>query len=488
MKVEDAGKVRRVCSSNGMHWRGKLRCSEKINCLTTTTSATFLTCKAIRYRSPSAIVRGKKMVRKFFDSKDTEMFLCRDAYGSRRPGMPGTWKLVGVASVKDWCGLAYFVMVRCKFYKRTNELTEQFIIEVYFSIKVPEKGPAQVKPMSATLVKVYKRPRDLLLARQVASSKEATARMLFRMVIAVSCRGACRHVSQGEVKSCKAWPWKFVHVWDKCSSIFEFSYKSSNSAILSTSLGVDGWCVAGPEVREALGSNPGQGMVTKCSDGKSVLWQRRRVGNRGRVLGKLILAVVYRYLAQHVRWEIRFVDETIPRAPNVLAYEKKTNFRRWRNDAFQDITHVRTTIPKPSSIVKNSILRLPHVIIASRIVAMRHLMCVPVSPLAFARFCAMSRQLGGPLKRLNHVRNISTPRRTAGVIRGSMNTEAYCNILDNEMLPTLWRFYGMDPCYFQDDNARCHVSRTTMQWYADNNVRRLDWPAQSPDLNPIEHL
>ncbi|KAJ8885660.1 hypothetical protein PR048_011858 [Dryococelus australis] len=69
-----------------------------------------------------------------------------------------------------------------------------------------------------------------------------------------------------------------------------------------------------------------------------------------------------------------------------------------------------------------------------------------------------------------------------------MNTEAYCNILDNEMLPTLWRFCGMDQCYFQDDNPRCHVSRATMQWYADNNVRRLDWPAQSPDLNPIELL
>ncbi|KAJ8894139.1 hypothetical protein PR048_006749 [Dryococelus australis] len=58
--------------------------------------------------------------------------------------------------------------------------------------------------------------------------------------------------------------------------------------------------------------------------------------------------------------------------------------------------------------------------------------------------------------------------------RGSMNTEACCNILDNEMLPTLWRFYGMDPCYFQDDNARGHVSRATMQWYVDNNVPLLD--------------
>ncbi|KAJ8880812.1 hypothetical protein PR048_017283 [Dryococelus australis] len=51
-------------------------------------------------------------------------------------------------------------------------------------------------------------------------------------------------------------------------------------------------------------------------------------------------------------------------------------------------------------------------------------------------------------------------------IRGSMDIEDYCNILDDEMLPTLWCFYGMDPCYFQDDNPRCHI----------------------PDLNPIEHL
>lgn len=56
------------------------------------------------------------------------------------------------------------------------------------------------------------------------------------------------------------------------------------------------------------------------------------------------------------------------------------------------------------------------------------------------------------------------------------------------MLPMLWQFYGVDPCYFQDDNATCHVTRDTISWYGDNRVQRLDWPAQSADLKPIEHL
>ncbi|KFM62165.1 Transposable element Tc1 transposase, partial [Stegodyphus mimosarum] len=73
-------------------------------------------------------------------------------------------------------------------------------------------------------------------------------------------------------------------------------------------------------------------------------------------------------------------------------------------------------------------------------------------------------------------------------IHGKLNSDAYCTILDNIALPTLWQFYGLDPYYFQDDNASCHVSTLTKAWYGANGVHRMDWSVQSPDLNPIENL
>ena len=73
-------------------------------------------------------------------------------------------------------------------------------------------------------------------------------------------------------------------------------------------------------------------------------------------------------------------------------------------------------------------------------------------------------------------------------IRGTLNAKTYCTILDDHVLPMLWQFYSVDPCCFQDDNATSHVARSTMAWYDDNGVQRFDWPAQSSDLNLIEHL